>query len=312
MFRTKKLLGRLDQNNLILFLILEGHYIPMKQLFYTTLFFFSSSMISYSACFTEKNTTKKESESISYVEDSSFNNEKNKRTLEYIHNYKEKILKHYRQDPDKIGYQIVSNCLDTLDFNLKASYVDPKSRLQEDGTMSPLNLGQFSIINNITSKSFYDKKDQILHLHINEHPKQISESFISVCSVLSNIQIYNGLIEQLEPEKTNAYKYAVLIELIDFFTNSMFRQYVFSPQIDQTELVQTSKFPPQINEVQKQEPFFSRYPLLSAKARFLKFLALAYFEGEQTLPNQYSSDFIKLLNVEDIVTDDKIYPTGMF
>lgn len=202
----------------------------------------------------------------------SFSAEKNSRILNIVNNYKE----------DKTPYA-VERCLESLEENLSTPQ-QPESKTVE-----------FSILN-LDTNNFFDPKTNTLHIKFNEHPKFQAESMISICSVLTNYQIENGLIEGLNPESIKAYKYAALLESINFFTHSEFIDYIKKGSENKTEYVKISSLPSIYAESNSMNPFLRHYPLLARKTIPLMDIAKSYFFEKQTLPNQYSQGFLDKVN----------------
>jgi len=202
----------------------------------------------------------------------SFSAEKNSRILNIVNNYKE----------DKAPYP-VERCLESLEENLSAPQQPERGEVE------------FSILN-LDTNNFFDTKTNTLHIKFNEHPRFQAESMISICSVLTNYQIENGLIEVLNQESIKAYKYAALLESINFFTHSEFIDYIKKGSENKTEYVKISSLPSIYAESNSMNPFLRHYPLLARKTMPIMDLAKTYFFEEQTLPNQYSQNFLDKVN----------------
>lgn len=202
----------------------------------------------------------------------SFSAEKNDRILNIIHDYKR----------EKRPFS-VEKCLNSLEENLSAT------QQPEDDEI------EYSILN-INTKNFFDTKANTLHMKFNEHPRFQAESMISICSVLSNYQSQNRLIENLKPESIKAYQYAALIESINFFTNSSFQEFLKEDTDLRSEMIKVSNLPARYIEINKMHPFVQNYPMIYTKSRNLHDLAKEFFNQEQRLPNQFSQEFLNQVN----------------
>lgn len=222
----------------------------------------------------------------------SFSAEKNVRILSRIRDRK----------TDNPPYT-VEKCLDALEENLSAT------QQPEGGEV------EFSILN-IDTENFFDTNTKTLNIQYNEHPRFEAESMISICSVLTNYQIENGLIEGLNQESIKAYKYAALLESINFFTHSEFIDYIKKGSEYHTEHIRVSTIPTRYAETHYMNPFLRHYPLLARKTTSLIDLAKTYFFEEQTLPNQFSQNFLDKVNAikdhEKSREGGKIYGLGRF